>query len=43
LLPPDVKLFAEHAIKLDGTSNEPTVIIHALTSGSGGFPERLVR
>ena len=41
VLPTGVKLFAEHALKLDGTPNEPVVLSHALTLSSGGYPGRI--
>lgn len=30
MLPPDYKLYEQHALQLDGTTNEPSVLAHAL-------------
>jgi hypothetical protein len=36
MLPAGVDLYEEHALKLDGTANQPTVLAHAITVSNGG-------
>ena len=36
VLPAGVNLYEEHALKLDGTPNQPTVLAHALMLDHGG-------
>jgi hypothetical protein len=38
-LPAGVKLYKEHAVKLDGTPNEPMVLAHTITLKRGGYPD----
>jgi hypothetical protein len=40
ILPPDMKLYEGHALQLDGTPNQPTVLAHALTVSHGGYEGR---
>ena len=36
VLPPGLAIYREHALHLDGTANEPTVLAHALVVARGG-------
>jgi hypothetical protein len=36
VLPAGVNLYQEHALNLDGTPNQPTVLAHALMLDRGG-------
>jgi len=37
ILPAGVDLFAEHALRLDGSANQPTVLAHALAVPKAGY------
>jgi hypothetical protein len=37
VLPAGVDLFAEHALRLDGSANEPTILAHALVVPKAGY------
>jgi hypothetical protein len=37
ILPAGVSLYEKHALNLDGTPNQPTILAHALTVNRGGY------
>lgn len=40
VLPADTEVYQEHALRLDGTPNEPTVLAHALPVSRQELPQR---